>query len=125
MKLDPTIATEALSSRVRRMDQDRVAYQTQSPLAALWQKAAAVDSTLALEGCDGAQLRRTLIRAQPYSRKRLFERLALRRLVIFGGFDRQEYRSITIGNLLGRWERGRSPVTVTDLRFRMVTKRGP
>src|SRR6202042_258078 len=31
---------------------------------------------------------------------------------------RQEYRSITIGDLLGRWERGRSPVTITDLHFR-------
>ncbi len=123
-----------------------------SLFAALWQRAAELDSTLTLDRCDSALLRRKLIRAEPYSRERLFERLARRRPVIFDDFKvklshggipyqggvvdllrkalpksqrvkarvgpRQEFRSITISDLLGRWERRHSLVTVTDLHFR-------
>jgi hypothetical protein len=152
MHLDPTIATPARRSRVGRVDQDGIAHQAQSSLAALWRKAAAIDSTLMLNHRYGARLRRKFIDAEPYSRTRLFDSLALRRPVIFRDFivklsqgearyngevidflrralpkrqrvrarigPRQEFRSIPIGDVLERWERRRSLVTVTDLHFR-------
>jgi hypothetical protein len=152
MRKGPAVAMRTRPARVRQYHGNGGVGQGRSHFAALWRWAAELDSTLALESCEGALLRRKLIQAEPYSHKRLFDRLALRRPVIFDDFSvrlshggipyrgevvdllrralpksqlvkariglRQEYRSITIGDLLRRWDRGRSPVTVTDLHFR-------
>jgi hypothetical protein len=133
---------------VGQVDQGRM----HSATVTLWQKAAAIDPTLALEPRDSFRLQRKVVKAEPYSRKRLFDSLALRRPVVFEDFlvkvshegapyrgdvigvlrsalpkrqrvkarvgPSQEFRWITVGDLLGKWERGRSLVTVTDLHFR-------
>ncbi|MGA8576055.1 MAG: hypothetical protein WB609_10320 [Candidatus Cybelea sp.] len=148
MLLSQTTAMRLPRSHVGQVGQSRA----QCATAALWRKAAAIDPTLAFKHCDGVRLQRKLVKAEPYSRERLFDCLALRRPVIFQDFiiklsqegapysgdvtdilrkalpkhqrvkarvgPRQETRSISVSDLLGKWERGRSLVTVTDLHFR-------